>query len=113
MAKFFGVIGFAGTQMETSPGIWEEGIVEYTYFGDVTQNNQSMRDEEKVNPDISLSHTISVVADEYANGHISAMRYISWAGELWSVQSVTVQRPRLLVRLGGVWNGRRPPSPTP
>jgi hypothetical protein len=36
------------------------------------------------------------------------MRYVEWAGVRWTVQDVEVQRPRLLLRLGEVYNGKSP-----
>jgi len=37
--------------------------------------------------------------------HFFAIRYIEWAGALWTVSDVQVESPRLLLRLGGVYNG--------
>jgi hypothetical protein len=33
------------------------------------------------------------------------MRYVEWLGTLWVVTNVEVQSPRLLLTLGGVYNG--------
>jgi hypothetical protein len=66
---------------------------------------------DKVNNDISVGNSISIVADAYANTHFFAMRYIKWAGTLWTISDVEVQSPRLILQLGGVYNG--PTGPTP
>jgi hypothetical protein len=58
-----------------------------------------------VNPLTSVSNSISIVADAYANEHFLAIRYVEWVGELWTVQDVEIQTPRLLLRLGEVYNG--------
>jgi hypothetical protein len=108
VAKFFGKIGFATPQMETAPGVWEEGIVEHDYYGDVLRPSRQMRDGEKINNDLSVNNVISVVADAYANENFFAIRYIRWAGTLWDVVDVSVESPRLLLRLGGVYNGPTP-----
>lgn len=104
MAKFFGEIGF-GLSEETSPGVWEDVITEKSYSGDVIRNARQLEDGMSVNADISVGNSISIVADAYASENFFAMRYIKWAGALWTVQSVEVQRPRLILRLGGVYNG--------
>lgn|SRR5690606_27026255 len=104
MAKFHGVIGY-GETVEVRPGVWEDVITERTYFGDVVRNSRQLDNGEKVNNDISVGNSISIVADPYANGHFFAMRYIRWAGALWTVTDVEVQSPRLLLRLGGVYSG--------
>lgn len=106
MAKFFGEIGY-GETAESPPdsGVWKDIIVEYLYFGDVVRNARKLQEGEQLNNDISVNNSISVVADAYANEHFFAIRYIRWAGALWTVTEVEVQSPRLLLRLGGVYNG--------
>lgn len=114
MARFFGVIGFKLEDEETSPGVWKEVVVEHNYYGDILRNAREFNGDDKVNPDVSISNSISIVADEFANENISAMRYVSWRGLLHSITNVEVQHPRLLLRLGGVYRGARPtldPSP--
>ncbi|QNN98180.1 hypothetical protein SEA_MAYA_15 [Streptomyces phage Maya] len=97
-----------GVTVETSPGVHEDQIAEFSYFGDVVRNSLKFREGESVNNDLSVSNSISVVADAYANEHFFAIRYVEWAGTLWTVSEVEVQSPRLLLRLGGVYNGPRP-----
>jgi hypothetical protein len=104
MAKFNGKIGYAQTT-ETAPGVHEETITERVYQGEVTQDRRLLRGIDQVNPGISLGNSISIVADAYANGHYFAIRYVEWAGVRWTVQDVEVQHPRLILRLGEVYNG--------
>lgn len=104
MAKFHGKIGY-GETVETSPGVWEDFITEKSYFGDVIRNSRQVREGDTVNNDLSVGNSISIVADAYANEHFFAIRYIRWAGALWTVANVDVERPRLVLRLGGVYNG--------
>lgn len=104
--KFFGVVGY-GTSGEIDPttGVWVDEIVEKQYYGDVVRNTRKLVDGEGLNSDLTVGNSISIVADAYANEHFFAIRYISWAGTLWTVSDVEVQSPRLLLRLGGVYNG--------
>jgi hypothetical protein len=104
MAKFYGEIGY-GETVEKSPGVWEDVITEKTYFGDVIRNSRQLKEGEGVNNDLSVGNSISIVSDAYANEHVFAIRYIRWAGALWTVVNVDVQSPRLVLRLGGVYNG--------
>lgn len=85
--------------------MWEDTIVEKLYFGDVLRNTRKLSEGQSVNDDISVSNSISIVADPYADEHFFAIRYVKWQGSLWKVTDVEVQRPRLLLRLGGVYNG--------
>lgn len=104
MAKFYGAIGY-GENEEIAPGIWVDHIVEFNYYGDVLRNTRRLEPGENLNDNLSVNNSISIVADAYANEHFFAIRYIKWAGTFWTVTDVEVQRPRLLLRLGGVYNG--------
>lgn len=104
MTKWFGVIGYAET-VETTPGVWEEKIVERSYFGDVTRNTRRLQTTDQVNDNIDISNTISVLADPYAYQNFHAIRYAEFMGAKWKVSSVDVQHPRLNLSLGGVYNG--------
>lgn len=104
MAKFHGKIGY-GESMETAKGVWEDVITEYPYFGDVIRNARTLQEGNKVINDLSVDNSISIVADAYAREHFFAIRYVEWAGTLWIVSNVEVQSPRLILRLGGVYNG--------
>lgn len=104
MAKFYGVIGYAVTQM-TERGIYEEKIVETEYVGDVLKNTRRLRDGSKINDDITISNQISVIADPYAANNFHAMRYVTFMGAKWKITEVEVQYPRLILTLGGLYNG--------
>lgn len=104
MAKFYGKIGY-GVPTETAPGVWTDEIVERSYFGDVIRNTRKLTPGEQVNDDLSVGNSISIVADAYANDHFFAIRYVEWAGVRWTVPSVEVQSPRLILSLGEVFNG--------
>lgn len=104
MAKFYGPIGYAES-VETKPGVWEDRIIERYYRGDVIKNNRRLQSTDQVNDDISISNEISIVADPFANGNFHKMRYISFFGAKWKILNVDVQYPRLILTLGGVYNG--------
>ena len=109
MAKFYGPIGY-GHSVETSRGVWEDVITERNYYGDVIRNTRQLQDSgETVNYNFAVNNSISIVADAYASGHFFAIRYIKWAGTLWTVSDVEVQSPRLILRLGGVYHGPTAP----
>lgn len=109
MAKFYGEIGY-GETVKTKPGVWEDVITERKAFGDILRNSRGLEANEKVNNDITVGNSISIVADAYANEHFFAMRYIRWLGAEWVVKNVVVEPPRLILRLGGLYNG---PTPEP
>lgn len=106
MAKFHGEIGYGETvETPSGSGVYVDVITEKSYFGDVIRNTRQLSEGVGLNNDISVQNSISIVADAYANEHFFAIRYIRWSGALWTVSDVEVLRPRLLLRLGGVYNG--------
>lgn len=107
MAKFYGAIGFAG-QYEERPGVWKDGIAERFYAGDLNRNTRRLQTASQVNDDIVVSNEISIVADPYAHENFHAIRYAVYMGTKWKVTSVDVQYPRLVLTLGGVYNGGNP-----
>lgn len=113
MARFYGAIGFSIGQVEAEPGVWVENIIESEYYGDVLRPARQLEGGDKVNDDLRVNHTISVVADAFASENFFAIRYLKWAGVLWEVPDVQIQSPRLLLRLGGVYNGPTPIPPVP
>lgn len=104
MARYFGKVGF-GHDAETSPGVWKTQITEKRYSGDVVRDYRRLQDAEKVNKDLTTSTTVSIVANSYANENIRAIRYAEWKGVLFEVTNVDEEHPRLILQLGGVYNG--------
>lgn len=105
MPKFRGVIGFA-KPVETEPGIHVEDIVEKTYSGDLRRNNRRLEGSTSINDNINISNEISIIADPYLNHHFHEIRYAEFGGARWKVTSVdATRRPRLILTLGGVYNG--------
>lgn len=105
MAKWFGKIGYAVTS-ETRPGIWEEVIVERNYYGDMTRNSRRLQAASQVNDDININNELSIISDPYAMNSFHAMRYAEFMGTKWKITNVEVQYPRLILSLGGLYNGK-------
>ena len=110
MARYSGRVGFA-EQVETAPDVFKDVITERKYKGDVERDAVRLEEvSDKVNDDLALGNAISLMVDAYGRDHFHAIRYIEWAGVLWKVRSAEVKHPRLIVRMGGKYNG---PVPTP
>lgn len=105
MAKFYGPIGYVAAS-ETAPGVYTTDVVtEHNYVGDVIKNTRRLEAGENLNDNLTISNTISIVADPFAYQNFYAMRYIKWMGVYWKITSVEVSRPRLILTIGGVYNG--------
>ena len=104
MAKFYGSIGY-GESVETSPGVWEEQITERNYYGDVNRDFRRLQTANQLNDNINVSSEISIVADPYAYNYFHSMRYVEFMGAKWKVSTVEPKPPRLILTLGGLYNG--------
>lgn len=103
MPKYCGVVGYVET-VEKVLGVWEEQAVERVYRGDILRNTRRWENGQGLNDNLTINNQFSIVADAYAYEHFFAMRYISWMGTLWKITNVEVQRPRLILTIGGVYN---------
>lgn len=103
MAKFRGIVGYIETQ-ETRPGIFEPVSTERVYRGDVLRKSRRAEGSEQLNDNINVSNQISIVADEYAYKHFSAIRYVQYMGSYWKVTDIEVNHPRLILSIGGLYN---------
>ena len=74
-------------------------------YGDVIRNTKKYETGESVLDDIRIDNKISIVADAYAWDHFFKMKYVQWMGTLWKITSIDVERPRLILTIGGVYNG--------
>lgn len=104
MAKFYGKVGF-GETVETSPGIWTDEITEKAYCGDFNRNIKRIDTGQKVNDNMNVNNEVSIVSDPYANKNFHLIKYVEYLGTKWKVSSVTVNFPRLVLSINGVWNG--------
>jgi hypothetical protein len=109
MARFHGKVGF-GLATETSEhsGVHEDVVVEHSYRGDIVKNTRQLESADGVHDNITVANSISIVADSFAIEQFLNIKYVRWNGNLWIVTTVTVQRPRLILDLGSVYNGPTP-----
>lgn len=104
MPKYFGKIGFAES-VETAPGIWEDRIVERSFYGDVVRDLRRLQNHTKLNDDITITNSFSIVADKYAYANFHKIRYLEYMGTKWKVESVDASTPpRLTLDVGAVYN---------
>ena len=109
MARFHGAVGFihtVETDHENHPSVWEEVATERNYYGDVMRNTRRWdQNGNGTNDNLVINNTISIVADNFANQNLGAMRYVKWHGDLWNITNIEVQRPRIILTIGGLYNG--------
>lgn len=104
MAKFYGEIGYAEI-VEASPGVWREKITKRMYYGELIRNTRQLQSADQLNDNINVANEISIVSDPFANQNFHSMRYVQFMGAKWKITKVEVQYPRLILTVGGVYNG--------
>ena len=102
--KFHGAVGFVEVS-EKRPGVKTLIPVEHSYSGDVLKRSIRFQNGESVNDTITPSQQISILSDPYARSHVGSMKYVKWMGTAWKIIEVSVQYPRIILTLGGAYNG--------
>lgn len=102
--RFANVVGFVKTD-NTKPGVWEPNFIERRYRGDVVTNIRRFENEEKMNNDVNVTNRISIVADSYILNNLHYLRYVCWKGQKWKVATIDIVHPRIILTLGGLYNG--------
>ena len=105
MAKFYGPIGYAEL-VEIKPGVWQEKITERNYYCEMTRNSRRLEASNYVNDNLNISNEFSIVADPFARDNFHSMRYIEFMGSRWKITNVEDRYPRLILSVGGVYNGQ-------
>jgi hypothetical protein len=107
MAKFYGPIGYAIPE-QIKPGIWKDKIVERNSSGDVLRNSSGWSTKaDSTNDDLTINNQISIISDPFAYQHAHSMKYVVFMGTRWKIKNVDVQYPRLILTVGGVYNGKQ------
>lgn len=104
MTKYYGNIGFSTTEL-TAPGVYSEVITERPYTGDITRDTRRMDKGVGLNDDLRINNLISIVADTFLNSNAPAIKYVTWLSVRWKVTNFEIRSPRLILTLGGIYNG--------
>lgn len=106
MGKWCGNIGYADS-VEIKPGVWDDVITERKYYGDVTRNSSRWSPStDSTNDDLNINNQFSIIADPFADHNFHKMKYIEFMGAKWKITGIEVQRPRLILTIGGLYNGK-------
>lgn len=107
MAKFYGEIGYVATT-ETKPGVWKSTVAKKMYSGDINRISRKWANTQSINGDINIMSEISIVADPFLIDNLHTIKYVKLHGQRWRVESIEYQPPRLLLSIGGLYNGETP-----
>lgn len=105
MNRFHGRVGFA-VNKEIEPGIFVDEFEEKFMFGNILDEG-SKWDYNSPSSDasgkITINHRISIIADEFAMNNYSNIKWVEFMGQKWSVKSIQVKRPRMMIWLGDIY----------
>lgn len=110
MSKFAGLVGYV-TQEESVPGVWTPVETLRRMKGDFIRksstngNGNHIADTGKINDDVTLNHRVSLIGDSYAFNNYLDLKWIQIGGRKLQITTVELQRPRVIVSVGGLWNG--------
>lgn len=101
------MIGFAHSYKNEND-IVSQVVTERSYKGDITRLSVSHRQEDDINPNLTLGNVFSVIDDPYLRQNSFAMVYITHRGVRWSIRKIEEVAPRLNILIGEVYNGPTP-----
>ena len=107
MAKYSGEIGYYFDEVESKPGIWTELMDKRTVYGDVDRNFKRTENTGQANDNIAVNVQISFIADSFAIDNFHRIKYATYMGAKWAITSAEFVFPRVILNLGGLYNGKQ------
>lgn len=107
MTKYSGMMGYV-TPVQSSPGVWVNHVIEKKVRGDVIRSITNNLPGDTTADDVTISNRISIVGDPYAFENFFNIKYVKYMRVNWKVINIELARPRIILTLGGVWNGETP-----
>lgn len=105
--RFYGKVGFE-TTVEGPDSVWTPVITEKPYYGDVLRNNTRKDSTDRINDTMEVNNRISIVIKPDDLPNFQNIRYVEWKFGRWNVKSIDIQMPRVILEIGGVYNGETP-----
>ena len=103
--RFYDEVGYVDT-VDKGHGVYEEQVIyKAPYYGDIVNASIRYRGAEKLHDDVITTDKISILSDAYAVENFSRIRFVKYLGTYWKVTEVSVKPPRIILTLGGVYNG--------
>ena len=105
MARFYDVVGFLIPVDDQRTGMSTNRAVERPYYGTVIEHTRRWETTEHVNDDLSISNQIEITANDFAFNNAGHIAYVKYLGGYWKVDSIRIRGRKIILSLGGVWNG--------
>lgn len=107
MSKYYGRVGYVKQVESQIPGVVKEKVVIKRYRGDIFDINKRWQSSENgTNDNLTISNQISIVPrDTYAWKNWTLIRFVEYMGVFWEVSSIKLERPRIILTIGEIYNG--------
>lgn len=105
MSRVRVLVGIKTQAVNTSPGIFEDIIVESKVSGDMEYKPIRWSVDELAQDSARLNHTFSFISRGSVSVDFSSAVYVVWQGKKWTVSSISYPSPRIKFTLGGLYNG--------
>ena len=87
---------------EVRPGTWVDKTTEIPLAATILRNSSSYQGNQlSVNDTVRLNHRMSVRFSETLLGLSPAVRYVVWRASKWKVTNIDIERPNMILTLGG------------
>jgi len=104
MARFQGKIGMNRGPVETEPGIFTVTTDEIEVSG--TMMSLGARwSAGGFQEGLSVKHILSILVPEKESIDFNEVVYVIWHDRKWKIASISYERPRINLTLGGLYNG--------
>lgn len=87
-----------------APGNWKEYRIVKPMRGEWKRLISKWTPGSKVIDDKRVNNQLEIIADSFALANFTQIRSIKWRGLEWSVNTVTLNPPRLVLEIGDLYN---------
>lgn len=105
--RYSGKLGIS-QPTEVRPGIWEDVVTEVDKFGTLRQTTTVLRGDGNVLPEYTTTTSIVVPALGVGQLDNSVIRYITYKGKRWQIESIVDEPPMIVIFIGDKYNGPTP-----
>ena len=96
-------IGVKTPLEEVKPGIFDQGVLERTFSGEIIGDRYRWENHEKAHKDITANSKFSIVGSTSLFATFSDPLYVIYNNKKWVVSNVEYLNPRIIFTLGGLY----------
>lgn len=105
MAKISIKVGYVKVE-ETGLGVHTPSVEERSYRADLIRNStRHEAGKDSINDGITMNNRFSILASAYSLENFQYAKYIIYRKTKWKILSYEERFPRLILTIGGVYNG--------